>query len=420
MADFSKLRKEMTRLEELEHEINLKQLQINRLLTITQAINNNVSADGLYKMYNSFLAWEMGIKKMALFVRKNEKWHCVTSIGISDELLQSDVSKLLPQYQRMQNIEDELGHPLLSQFNIVIPVLHKEKAIAYTFIGGSEEGEDLYNKMRFITTISNIIAVAIENKRLFKEQLKQERLQRDVELASSVQKKLLPSEFPKNEAFELASIYIPMLGVGGDYFDFIELPDDKFIFCIGDVSGKGLAASLLMANFQAIFHSLVYKKTSLKHFVEDLNDALFRITKGDKFLTLFIAEFDQQNYKLQYINAGHNLPLMEMNGKIHKLDKGCTILGAFPCLSEIHMDTLNIDNEVLLLSYTDGLTDVRNDKGVFFDEDFLTTFVLQHNDASASIFTEKLMKKINEFKGEQEYPDDITVLTCKIFAKDIG
>lgn len=418
MADFSRLKKELSKIEQLERDINLKQLQINRLLTITQAINNNVSASGLYEMYNSFLSWEMGVKKMALFVSRGKDWECATSIGIPDELLKMDLTEVLPNYQRMRNIEEDLDHPLISNFDVVVPVLHKDQPIAYTFIGGFEKDSDLYNKMRFITTISNIIAVAIENKRLFKDQLKQERLRREMELAGDMQKMLVPSEFPKSEIFELSSIYIPMLGVGGDYFDFMEFPDDKFIFCIADISGKGIAAALLMANFQANFHSLIHQRTSLDNFVKDLNHSLHRITNGDKFMTLFIAEFDKKNYKLNYINAGHNLPVMAMQGNIQKLDKGCTILGAFPELNEVEIGSINIDDEALLLSYTDGLTDVRNNEGVFFDEDYLMEFAKQNEFNSASLFNEKLMTEIKRFKGDQEFPDDITVLTCKIFSRD--
>ncbi|MFK7809570.1 MAG: PP2C family protein-serine/threonine phosphatase [Saprospiraceae bacterium] len=418
MADFSKLKKDLSKLEQLERDINLKQLQINRLLTITQAINNNVSASGLYEMYKSFLGWEMGVKKMALFVSRGKEWTCATSIGVPEELLETDISEILPNYERMKNIEEEIDHPLISHFDLVVPVRHKDNPIAYTFIGGFEKDNDLYNKMRFITTISNIIAVAIENKRLFKDQLRQERLRTEMELAGDMQKMLVPSEFPKSEVFELSSIYIPMLGVGGDYFDFIEFEDDKFIFCIADISGKGIAAALLMANFQANFHSLIHQRTSLDNFVKDLNSSLFRITNGDKFMTLFIAEFDKKNYTLNYINAGHNLPVIAMDGYIQKLDKGCTILGAFEELRDVEIGNINIDKEAIILSYTDGLTDVRNDDGAFFDEDYLMHFAQQNELNSASLFNEKLMEEIKRFKGEQEFPDDITVLTCKIFSRE--
>jgi len=117
---------------------------------------------------------------------------------------------------------------------VVIPVKHKEQDIAFLFIGGLEEDDEMYNKVQFITTITNIIAVAIENKRLFKRQLEQSRMKREMELASEMQLQLVPSKLPSDECYELASIYKPQLGVGGDYFDYIELNEREFAFCVAD------------------------------------------------------------------------------------------------------------------------------------------------------------------------------------------
>lgn len=415
MSEFSKIKKDLSKLESMERALHLKQLQINRLLTITQAINNNVKAAGLYEMYNSFLSWEMGVKKMALYVIQKDKWECISSIGIDEELVQMDISDILPRYQRLGNLEEDTDHPVIKNFDVVIPVLHKDSAIAYTFIGGFDKDDDMYNKVQFITTITNIIAVAIENKRLFKQQLEQERLRREMELASDMQHLLIPSTFPVSDVFELGSIYKPHLGVGGDYFDFIEFDDNKFAFCIADISGKGIAAALLMANFQANFQSLIHKRSELDTFVRELNQSLFRITKGEKFLTFFIAEFDKTNYTLKYVNSGHNQPLMSMGGKVYHLDKGSTILGSFMELPEVEIGEIKIDQEAIIVTFTDGLTDVQNDAGAFFDEDMLKEFTLKNEHDSATIFNQKLMDAIELFKGDLSYPDDIAVLTCKVF-----
>jgi sigma-B regulation protein RsbU (phosphoserine phosphatase) len=400
----------------LERELNLRQHQINQLLKITQAINNNVSAKGLFDMYRSFLQWEMGVERMALYVRQEGTWRCSASIGVLREDTCVDIKDRLPDFTRMVYLNEET-HPLLSQFDLVIPVLHKEDPIAYVFVGGFAEEEDMLSKLQFITTLTNVVAVAIENKRLFKRQLEQERLKREMELAGEMQRMLIPATLPTKKNYELASIYQPHYGVGGDYFDFLEFEDDKIVFCVGDISGKGVAAALLMANFQANFHTLIKKRTGLDEFIRDLNDSVNRITKGDRFITFFIAEYNIGKQELRYVNAGHNPSLLVTEEELRLLDKGCTLLGGFPQLPEVEVGKVRIDEDALILSYTDGLTDVQNPQGEFLKEEMLHRFVSAHHHLSASAFNARLMQEIEQFKGEQTYMDDFTVLTCKMFCQ---
>jgi len=403
-------------IERLEKELNLKQLQITRLLNITQAINNNVSASDLFAMYESFLGWEMGVQKMALFFKGGILWKCRAAIGISSDLLKLDISEKLPDYTRLLNLE-ESDHPLLKEFDVVIPVAHKNTPLAYVFIGGFGVKEDMYNKVQLITAITNIVGVAIENKRLFNKQIEQERLRREMELATDMQRMLIPTQLPKGQGYELATIYRPHLNVGGDYFDFIEfLEEDTVSFCIGDISGKGLAAALLMANFQANFHSLISRRISLEEFIQLLNSAVLKITKGDRFITFFVAEFNRTTRKLTYINAGHNPPAMAMNGEITRLKKGCTILGIFDELPFIEVGEITIEDEALLLLFTDGLIDIKNKEGEFLDQEYGQSFVLENYKMNAQDFNDKMMKEIEDFSVDDEFPDDFTILTFKICA----
>lgn len=414
MSSFSDIKDRLSTIKALEREMNLKQLQVNRLLNITQAINNNVSAEGLFEMYKSFLSWEIGVKKMVLYVKNEDEWQCATSIGIKEALLEADITDMLPRYTRLNNVDDK-QHPLFKEFDVVIPVRHKEHPIAYVFIGGFGEEEDMYSKVQFITTITNVIAVAIENKRLFKRQLEQERLKKEMELASEIQHMLIPKVLPNKSCYELASIYKPHFGVGGDYFDFIEFEDGKIVFCVGDISGKGVAAALLMANFQANFHTLINKRTDYDEFIHDLNKSVNLITRGERFITFFIAEFDINNRTLKYVNAGHNPPVLATNGQAHLLDKGCTILGSFQKLPNVEIGTMFIEKEAMILSFTDGLTDLKNAKGDYLNEEMLYDFVKDHYQKSASEFNQLLMDKLEKFKADKTYPDDFTVLSCKIF-----
>jgi phosphoserine phosphatase RsbU/P len=403
----------MLNAEELERQLFLKQLQVNRLLDITQAINNNVKSEGLYDMYKSFLNWELGLRKIALFVPKEESWHCVTHIGLDEKLFKHDISALMPSFGNALRKLKGIKHPFTDQFEMVIPVFHKDDPIAYAFIGGYENTD--FSKIQLITTMTNIIAVAIENKRLFKQQIEQARFNHEMKLATEMQRSLVPSILPQNGCFEVASVYQPHFGVGGDYYDFFLYKENRYMLVVADIAGKGLSAALLMANFQANLHAIIRRANSPEDFVEQLNRAVRRITNADKYLTMFVCDFDIITRRMRYINAGHIPPILIMNNKIHYLNKGCTILGYFKQLPALEVGELQIADEALLCVFTDGITDVRDPAGSYFNEELLGEFALENKDLKPADFNEHLMTKVETFKGDEEFPDDITVLTCKFF-----
>ncbi len=413
MAHLESKIKENNLIRSLEHNLNLKQLQLNGLLNITQAINDNVKESGLFQMYSKFVTWELGVKKMALFIPNENGWICAASVGVNEDILDGSMTSLLHKYTRLSPLDDE-KHKGLRQFDLIIPVQHKDNPIAYALIGQVENTEDYYGKILFITTITNIIAVAIENKRLFKKQIKQERLNREMELASDVQHMLIPSTLPTNDYFDLSSFYKPHIGVGGDYFDCIKLEETSMILCVGDISGKGLAAAMLMSNFQASLHVLLSKDTSLIPLVKELNKAIFKISNGDRYITFFIAKIDAANKTIEYINAGHIPPLANIDGEIVELDAGSTILGGFEELPFIENGFISYKKNCTLLCYTDGITDILNNKGDYFSDKLVFDLFKNAESMSPSEFVQNLHENLKEFKQEQDFTDDMTVLVCKV------
>jgi sigma-B regulation protein RsbU (phosphoserine phosphatase) len=169
-----------------------------------------------------------------------------------------------------------------------------------------------------------------------------------------------------------------------------------------------------MANFQAILRNLIFQYRDLETFVFALNQTVYRITKSDKFITFFIAEIDAKKKTMTYINAGHYPPVLYNNGKITRLDKGCTVIGAFERLPEINEAKVELGKNALIMSFTDGLPDLRNEEGNYFDDDHIERFVLKHGKKSAEEFNKQLIQDIDAFKGALNFVDDIAVLTCKI------
>lgn len=401
-------------LSSLEKSLNLKQLQISRILNITQAINNNISEQGLYEMYKSFLTWELGVSKMALFTRYNGQWEMVSHQGLSRALTKEDLLFEAESYEKISKLEEGKLHKW--GFDFVIPVHHKEEPIAYVLIGNVtiNDYDEMYNIIQLITTISNIIAVATENKRLFKRQLEQQGLKKEMELGRDIQQMLVPQNLPANEKIEFDCIYRPKLSIGGDYYDCIEFEEGKLAFCIGDISGKGIGAALLMANFQANFQSLIRQRVPLEEFIGQLNTSVNQITKGEKFITFFVAEIDLQKMELQYINAGHNLPLLISGGQIQLLSKGCTILGSFDELPAIEKGIVQLKQGDIIVSFTDGLIEIKDDKDVFFSEEKLQEIVAKRSYPSVKAINQDIKQTIDRYNGEKEYPDDLTLLSCKI------
>ena len=213
----------------------------------------------------------------------------------------------------------------LSEFDFVVPVHHKGQTLAYLLIKrieliGEKSSHDL-NYMSFVQTLTNIIVVAFENKRMAVLKLKQERFKKELEVAKSMQQLLFPEELPSNKRMDISAQYKSRHEVGGDYYDFISISKDEYIICIADVSGKGISAAMLMANFQATLRTLFeYKKFDLKRLIIELNKKVMNSAKGEKFITFFIAHYNTLSRKLKYINAGHNHPFITNGKKSFNLD----------------------------------------------------------------------------------------------------
>ena len=420
--------------DDLQRNLRLKQLQLNSLLEVTEAINNNYPAQGLFKIYEFILSAQMRIGKLVVF-HKDEDWKCVNHYGVEDK---NAIIAIKPEedlyglkdvtYLKNNNDASDLLNietlVALKEFDAILPVFHKEQALAYCIMSendddksGERQNIPLPQRMTFIQTITNIIVVAIENKRLFNRQLEQESIKKELEVAQRVQNMLIPKVLPVNERVDMSSVYMPHHNISGDFYDYIPSQKDKdeFWFCMADISGKGIAAALLMANCQAVLRALIQESGVPHKLIKKFNRRVMDITNGEKYLTLFLGRYNLRTRNFCYINAGHNPPLLLHNNKIEKLDQGCTILGVFPELPSLSVGNLQIEPNSVIITYTDGLTELENEKGEFFELERLETFAATGVETAASMsdFNEELLQKIKTFKGNRAYNDDISILSCR-------
>ena len=245
------------------------------------------------------------------------------------------------------------------------------------------------------------------------ERLVAERFKREMELAVEVQNMLIPLQIHKEEGVEVGSKYLPHQNIGGDYFDFFRLNEDEFMWCIADVSGKGISAALLMANFQASLQGLAAIESDLTSIVERLNRIVINNTKGERFITLFLAKYNEKSRKLNYINAGHNPTILYSDGEAVPLRLGTTMIGAFDELPFLNEGEIDIDAESLFFNYTDGLMDYEVPNYKNWSEEKLLEFVIANGKRRPADFNEAIMVHINTVvKGKPI--DDITLLTLRI------
>lgn len=401
----------------LENKYNLKELQVNALLEITQAINNNLAENSLYKIYDFTLRANLKISKLALFVM-DEEWSCKVAFGTEQECRQAKLPEDLTSLRKVTAIGSENPRSdVFGEFDYLLPVIHKESLLAIVFVGGLNQDSisSTNSHLRFIQALSNIIIVAIENKKLARRQLEQESLRKELEIASDVQHFLFPESLPYGPRLKIAASYLPHDRIGGDYYDYIPLNKNQFLFCIADVSGKGIPAALLMSNFQASLRTLVRQTPNLREIVEELNYQILENAKGEKFITFFAGIYDHSLRTLAYINSGHNPPvLVRQGGEPEWLQDGSTVLGAMHPLPFLNEGFLTDLENFVLFCYTDGLTETTNEEGEEFGEDRLLEFFRSEKSMDLKKIHQEIITSLDEFKGSMKYHDDITLLSCKV------
>lgn len=394
----------------------IKDQKLNILLEVTKAINNNQPTEELLRKYEHFLRNELNIEKIVLFSNDNQ-WHTLLSYGISEKEIKAiHIEETLIPLKEITTVMS-LNEKSLKGFDVVVPVYHKSHPLAYVLIGDIYEDElalsPTIKHLPFIQTLTNIIVVAIENKRLAKERLKEEVVRKELELASRMQNMLFPESLPNNEMVEMAALYKPHQKVGGDYYDVITLNDNEIVLCLADVSGKGVSAALLMANFQANLRALLNYSKSLSELVKELNHKVMLSAKGEKFITFFIAKYNYITHTLNYVNAGHNPPLLASGRSINQLKVGSTGLGMFDELPKVREGVITIDPYSVLVCYTDGMVDIENKEKEEFSIDRMIELLKFNKHLSMKELNDLYIKKVDDFRGEIPYVDDITLLSCR-------
>jgi sigma-B regulation protein RsbU (phosphoserine phosphatase) len=267
--------------------------------------------------------------------------------------------------------------------------------------------------LNILTTLASVASIRVENARLTEERFERERLEHELQLASEIQQRLQPSSPPIVEGYDLQGVSFSCYEVGGDYYDFIPRCDGKLLVALGDVSGKGTAAALLMSSLHAAMHAQVAANSTLLQTINAVNQYLAQNTPTNRFVTLFLAELDSETGMMNFINAGHNPPLIaHVDGRVEQLASGGFPLGIMP-MAEYEVGQTRLLNGEALVIYSDGVSEANNLKGEEFGVERLEEVVKKNLGASAAGLRDKVESALSSFTQTAPAGDDSTLVIVK-------
>jgi serine phosphatase RsbU (regulator of sigma subunit) len=275
------------------------------------------------------------------------------------------------------------------------------------------EGRFTEDHLKVLTTLASVAAIRVENARLVEARLERERLERELALASEIQQRFQPTAPPHITGYELQGISFPCYEIGGDYYDFIEREDGRLVIALGDVSGKGTAAALLMSSLHAAIHAQSASHDSLVATISAVNRYLADNIPANRFVTLFYAELEPESGSLSFLNAGHNPPLIvHAAGTVEQLASGGLPLGIKPDADYREGRTQLQPGDVLVI-YSDGVTEAVSPSGEEFGPTRLYEVVQRNVEASAAGIRDRIESSLTKFAQGTSAADDITLVIVK-------
>ena len=402
------------KVERLERKVELQDYKLGALLEVTRAINARASEEDLLEHFRHTLAEYLGIDRLVLYTSISGEWRCMLTTGVEGALPPVAASTTFEEGQRV-TLNSTAGEEV---FDVVVPVKQDQEVLAYVLAGDTKEGvgvSPVVKHLNFITTLTNVLVVALHNRRLSEAAIRQEATRRELELAAEMQALLVPTEWPEDPDVEVSAYYRPHREVGGDYYDLFPVEGDRLMFCMADVSGKGVSAAFLMSNFQANLRAILQTESEdLERSIRMLNERVMSNARGEKYITLFVARYDRKTRQLMYINCGHNPPLlMGPDGTAQQLVNGSVGLGMFSEIPSVDLGEVTIARDSVLVCYTDGLVEQENEEGVPFGMQRMERLVRERRGMEVGQIQSALLEAVEDFRGAEPTFDDTALMLAR-------
>jgi phosphoserine phosphatase RsbU/P len=316
-----------------------------------------------------------------------------------------------PRFQAQQSV-------VLSNIRSVmaVPLASGEETFGMIYVDNPFHNRFKEEDLKVLTTIASVASIKIEHERLLDERLEKRRMEEELKVASEIQMRLQPVSPPKLEGWDMTAVSFPCREIGGDYYDYIPRRNGKMALAVGDVSGKGTGAALLMSSVHAAVRAQTQTQASISEIMGEINGYIYENSPSSKYLTLFYSVLDPATGELAYSNGGHNTPLLlRTGGEMVKLDKGGLPVGLMPGIS-YDEDRVQFHPGDVLIIYSDGITESVNLQDEEFGEARLIEVVKNNLHRSASGIRDRIDEALSRFVGTAAAVDDMTVMIVKRLA----
>lgn len=408
-------------LRQVNRRLDRKVQELNTLFEASKEFNVVLDKDRLIRLLLFSIMGQIGASRYFICLETDRSMNVVASR--LDKPLDSEFLSLLTKITapvRVTDLAPKTGKRLLMHLqehgiHVLIPLYLQQQMKGVVGLGEKMRAETYSaGDLEFLSSIGNLAIISLENVRLFQEAIEKQRLEDELLIAREIQRGLLPSSLPEVPNFSLAAVNISSKQVGGDYYDVRDLGNNRFLVAIGDVSGKGTPASLLMANLQATIRALIPLDVTLSELTGRVNDLLCENTTSGRFITFFWGVLDAEHHTLRYVSAGHNPPfLLHRDGSMERLEQGGLILGVMKTLKQYDEGEVRIDEGDLLLLFTDGVSEAMNVQGEELGEELLERTLRSASAQPAESIMDAIVKRVKEHNVHTIQSDDITMIVLK-------
>ena len=405
-----------------DERLKLNLFKLKALLDYTSEFGFDNSIEGLLKRFNKILQEDLDINRILYYFRADEEWRLLLNVNCAEEDVEAiEVERDLFSYARTTIVSSNSSTGL-REIDLIIPVLQGSEPQAFVLLGDTNDRvrgvSPIIVHLMFAQTLTYLSYIGLRNLFAIERQKRETEMRSQLELASNLQRSLIirPERLPNLRGVQIATFYQPFYEVGGDYFDVRVLNDDELMFCVCDVSGKGIPAALLTANYQAHFKAQCQSGIPLDGIVARLNRLVFDVAQETSaYITAFIARYNTRTHLLEYVNLGHNAPYLYnmQTGKTQQLNSCTVALAMLEELPSLVVEKELLTESTMLLCYTDGVTEWRVDGKEVSSTNFLLGLLQRYRDPRALVAAIASRMEHDEYLGLRETFDDISIVALK-------